>query len=266
MSGFFSAFYGVAAYLVFLCTFLYAVAFVGNLPVPVTIDDGPAAPAGLAVLVDVLLLGVFAVQHSVMARPAFKRWWTRFVPPAIERSTYVLLASLALILLFWQWRPITTPVWNVGNPIGAAVLQALFWAGWALVLTSTFLISHFELFGLRQVYARLIGQPMPPPEFRTPFFYRHVRHPIYLGFLLAFWSTPSMTMGHLLFALATTGHILIGLHLEERDLIAQFGERYRRYRREVSMLVPLPWRRSASDRTSTGTDWKPPRPTEREMN
>lgn len=237
--------YGAVAYAIFLLTFLYAIGFVGNLIVPKSIDAGwPAGAAGAslaeALIVDTLLLTVFAVQHSVMARPAFKRWWTRFVPAPIERSTYVLLASAALILLFAQWRPITQTVWSLPDGPVATALIVVHWLGWAIVLASTFMIDHFELFGLRQVLARLAGRPMPQPVFRTPLLYRHVRHPIYLGFLLAFWATPVMTAGHLLFAVATTGYILIGIRLEERDLVAQFGDAYRRYRQQVGMLIP--WR------------------------
>jgi methanethiol S-methyltransferase len=235
-----AAAYGLTCYAVFLGTFLYAIGFVGNVAVPRSIDVGPSAPLAEALARDVFLLCVFAVQHSLMARPAFKRWWTRFVPAPIERSTYVLFASLALILLYWQWRPILAPVWEVSAPAGALALQVTFWAGWSVVLVSTFLINHFELFGLRQVWLNLKREPLPDPVFRTPFIYAFVRHPIYLGFILAFWSAPVMSAGHLLFAAATTAYILIAIQLEERDLIATFGDAYTRYRRRVSMLIPLP--------------------------
>ena len=239
MGGIVAALYGAAVYLIFAATFLYAIAFVGNLPAPKTIDSGMPGSLGTALLVNTLLLGLFAIQHSVMARPAFKRWWTRIVPQSVERTTYVLLASAALLLLYWQWRPIPGAVWSVSHPAGIVILQAVFWTGWALVLVSTFLISHFELFGLRQVWARLRRQELPSPVFRTPSLYKRVRHPIYLGFLLAFWAAPTMSVGHLLFAVATTGYILIGIFLEERDLMALFGKQYRRYREEVPMLIPL---------------------------
>jgi protein-S-isoprenylcysteine O-methyltransferase Ste14 len=231
--------YGMVAYATFLLAILYAIGFVGNLGVPRSIDVGPAVSVAEALVVDTLLLGLFAVQHSVMARPWFKRAWTRVVPQAIERSTYVLFASVVLLLLYWQWRPIPAPVWSVTNPSGAAVLWGVFWLGWGLLVVATFLINHFDLFGLRQAFARLLGLGEPSREFRTPLLYRHVRHPIYLGFLLSFWSAPTMTVGHLVFSLATTGYILIGMRLEEHDLIEVFGDRYRRYRAEVGALIPF---------------------------
>jgi methanethiol S-methyltransferase len=252
MGGIAGIVYGGLAYLIFLATFLYAIAFVGNLSAPKTIDSGNSGPIGIALVIDTLLLGLFAIQHSVMARPAFKRWWTKFVPSPVERSTYVLLASVALLVLYWQWRPIVEPVWSVTNPAGVLLLQTIFWIGWGVVLLSTFLINHFELFGLSQVYALLRGETVPPPVFRTPLLYKKVRHPIYLGFLIAFWATPTMTVGHLLFAVATTGYVLIGIHLEERDLIALFGDQYRRYRQQVSMLMPWPGRKVGSPPTAAG--------------
>ncbi len=258
MGGIASVLYGVLAYLLFLGTFLYAIAFVGNLPVPKTVDSGDAGPLIPALIINTLLLGLFALQHSIMARPAFKRWWTTFVPKAVERTTYVLMASLALALLYWLWRPIPGVIWSVTHPGGIAVMHGIFWIGWAVVLISTFLINHFELFGLRQVYARLRSQTLPAPVFKTPFFYKRVRHPIYLGFLLAFWATPTMTAGHLLFAIATSGYILIGIYLEERDLIGLFGDQYSRYRAQVSMLIPLPRRKVTGSAEAPSIELKRP--------
>ncbi len=242
MARIFALLYGLAAYFVFFGTFLYAVGFVGGMVVPKTIDTGPTASLPEALIVDLLLLSIFAIQHSVMARPQFKRWWTKFVPATIERSTYVLLASLALVLLFWQWRPITAVIWQIDNPQIAMALVALSFAGWLIVLTSTFLINHFELFGVHQVANNLMDRPMAPPRFRTPMLYKFVRHPIYLGFIIAFWATPTMTAGHFLFAAVTTTYIFVGIMLEERDLIDLFGDDYRRYRERVAMLVP--WKKS----------------------
>ncbi len=242
MPGLLAMLYGVSSYAVFVFTLLYAIGFVGNLVVPKSIDSGMAEPLLQSLLIDVLLLTIFSIQHSVMARPGFKRVWTRVVPRSIERSTYVLFASLALLLLYWQWRPMPDLIWTVRNPLMAAILHGVFWFGWALLLVSTFLISHFELFGLSQVFARMFSKELPDAKFHTPSLYRHVRHPIYLSFLLAFWSTPSMTAGHLLFSIATTGYILIAIQLEERDLIRLFGEQYRRYRQQVGMLLPMPRR------------------------
>ena len=245
-----AALYGLVVYLFFLATFVYAIGFVGNLPLlPKTIDSGAAAPLVEALVVNLALLGLFAVQHSVMARRGFKRWWTTVVPESVERSTFVLAATAVLALLLWQWRPISAPVlWSVANPVARFALQGVFWLGWAVLLISTFLINHFELFGLRQVWANLSGQPLPAPVFRTPLFYRHVRHPIYLGFVLGFWATPQMTAGHLLFAATSTGYILIGIWFEERDLVALFGQRYEMYRKQVGMLVPRLSTRDRSDR------------------
>ncbi len=243
MGKFIAFLYGLAAYLVFFVTFLYAIGFVAGLVVPKTIDSGMVVPLIEALVVNMLLLSLFAVQHSVMARKPFKQWWTQFVPKSVERSTYVLFSSLALILLFWQWRPIPAVVWEITHPQIAMVVMGLSFVGWLLVLTSTFLINHFELFGLHQVANNLAGRGMAEPRFKAPMLYKLVRHPIYLGFIIAFWVAPVMTMGHLLFAAVTTAYIFVGIFLEERDLVALFGDEYRRYRERVSMLVP--WRKSA---------------------
>jgi methanethiol S-methyltransferase len=234
--------YGAVCYAFFLVVFLYAIGFVGNLWVPKSIDSGSAAPLAEALAIDVLLLGLFVAQHSVMARPAFKRWWTRLVPKPVERSTYVLFASAILAVLFWQWRPMPATVWRLEGA-AAIVVAGLFWLGWAVVLLSTFMINHFDLFGLRQVWLRLRDTRYAPVEFKTVAFYRFVRHPIMLGFLIAFWAAPHMTVGRLLFAVATTAYIFIGIFLEERDLAAAHGEQFASYKRSVPLIVPLTGRR-----------------------
>jgi protein-S-isoprenylcysteine O-methyltransferase Ste14 len=233
--------YGVAAYGVFFVTYLYAAGFVGNLVVPKSLDSAPTAPFGTALLINLGLLGLFAVQHSVMARPWFKRALLRVLPQVAERSTYVLASSLALILLFWQWSPLGGVIWDVQNPVGRAVLYAAFAFGFLLVLVTTFLINHFDLFGLRQVWLHLLGREYRPLHFVTPGPYRLIRHPLYLGWFFAFWAAPTMTITHLLFAVMTTGYILIAIQLEERDLIAAHPE-YAEYKRKVPMIIPLPKR------------------------
>ena len=243
MSRFIAFFYGLACYALFFVTFLYAIGFVMDLAVPKTIDSGTVVPLAQALIVNMLLMAVFAVQHSVMARKQFKAWWTQFVPPQVERSTYVLLSSLALVLLFWQWRPMPVPVWQIADPYLAMAVTVLSFVGWMIVLTSTFLINHFELFGLQQVVNNLAGRSASAARFRTPLYYKFVRHPLYLGFIIAFWAAPTMTVGRLLFAAVTTAYIFVGIVLEERDLVELFGDEYRRYRQRVSMLVP--WRKSA---------------------
>lgn len=243
ISRLFAFVYGIASYLVFFITFLYAIGFVSGFCVPKTIDSGIPSPLTEAALINLLLMSLFAIQHSVMARKEFKRWWTQYVPVSVERATYVLLASLALALLLWQWRPMPQLVWQISSPAIATAVIVIAFIGWFVVLTSTFLINHFELFGLHQVANNLTGRPMPTPRFRTPLYYRIVRHPIYLGFIIAFWSAPTMTLGHFLFAAVTSIYIVVGATLEEQDLIDLFGDEYRKYRNRVSML--LPWRKSA---------------------
>jgi protein-S-isoprenylcysteine O-methyltransferase Ste14 len=243
MSKFIAFLYGLVAYFTFFATILYAIGFVSGLVVPKTIDTGPDSSATEALVVNLLLMSLFAVQHSLMARKQFKQWWTQYVPKPVERSTYVLLASLTLVLLFWQWRPMPEIVWRMDEPDIAVTITTLSLVGWVIVFTSTFLINHFELFGLHQVANNLTGREMPAPRFRTPLYYKFVRHPIYLGFIIAFWAAPTMTVGHLLFAAVTTAYIFVGILLEERDLIEMFGDDYRHYKKRVSML--LPWRKSA---------------------
>jgi protein-S-isoprenylcysteine O-methyltransferase Ste14 len=230
--------YGGIAYLIFLGTFLYAIGFVAQYVVPKNINTGPASSPMTALLTNLVLMSIFAVQHSGMARRGFKRVFARFASPAIERSTYVLLASLSLILLFWQWQPIPAVVWQIDTPMLAGIATAGGAIGWLIVLYSTFLISHFELFGLTQVVSHFAGRVVEPMKFKTPGLYRLIRHPIYLGFIIAFWCTPTMTLGHLLFAAVTTAYIFVGIYLEERDLVAMFGDQYRSYREKVAMLVP----------------------------
>ena len=244
MSRFLALLYGVACYSVFLVTFLYAIVFVAGFGAPKHIDNGLAAPFLVALVIDLVLLSLFAVQHSGMARPAFKRWWTKFVPQPIERSTYVLVSSLALALLFWQWRPLSPLIWNVENETVRAALYGVSALGWLMVLSGTFLINHFDLFGLRQVWFHARGRQAMDEPFVTRAFYRIVRHPLMLGFLIAFWATPTMSVGHLLFALVTTGYIVIAVKfLEERDLVALYGDTYRDYQRRVPMLLPWTKRR-----------------------
>ena len=234
--------YGLVAYAIFFVTFLYAVGFVEGLIVPKGIDTGAVVPLAEALIVNLLLMSLFAVQHSAMARPAFKQWWTQYVPKPVERSTYVLFASLLLALLCWQWQPIAGTIWDVQDPVGRGAIHAMYALGWGVVLSSTFMINHFDLFGLRQVYLRLRSEPYTPLPFVTVALYRFVRHPIMLGFLIAFWSAPTMTAGRLLFACATTAYIFVGIWLEERDLRRAHGATYERYRGQASMILPLPRR------------------------
>ncbi len=230
--------YGVVCYGVFFLTFLYAIGFLGNFGVPRTVDAGGlASPTGLALAINVGLLGLFGLQHSVMARQGFKKMWTKFVPAPVERSTYVLFSSLALILLFWQWRPMPSLVWDVQAPLGRGILWALFALGWLLVLLATFLINHFELFGLQQVWRHLRGLGPTPVNFKEPLFYKIVRHPLYVGWITAFWAIPTMTAGHVVFSLVATGYILVAIQFEERDL-KSFHPEYAEYSKRVPMLIP----------------------------
>jgi len=244
--------YAIVSYAVFFVSFLYSLGFVGNYLVPKSIDVGGEANWSEAIVVDLLLLGIFAIQHSIMARPAFKRWSAKFCPEASQRSTYVLFSSLIQLLLFWQWRPIPIQVWHIEG-MAASLLIGVYWFGWLIMLASTFMIDHFDLSGLRQAFSALRGTELPGQSFRTPMLYKIVRHPIMLGLLLAFWATPAMTAGHLLFAIMSTAYILVGVQFEERDLIAEFGATYQRYRQRVPMLLPRIVGRSPEE------DCEPPR-------
>jgi protein-S-isoprenylcysteine O-methyltransferase Ste14 len=230
--------YGILAYFAFSFVFLYAIGFFNNLIVPKSIDTGASSPFWQALWIDAGLICLFAIQHSVMARPGFKRVWTRIVPKAIERSTYVLLASLVFALLYWQWRPLPERIWDIEAAWGQLLMWGLYGLGWAVVIVSTFMISHTHLFGLKQVYDHLRGQKLSSPAFKTTGFYHYIRQPMNLGLLIAFWATPHMTVGHLVFSVAATGYILVALRLEERDLIQVFGDKYRNYQKKVPMLIP----------------------------
>ena len=231
--------YGLICYVIFFAALLYAIGFVGNIVVPKGIDTGTQGAVAVSIVVNVILMGLFAIQHCVMARPGFKQWWTRLVPESVERSTYVLLASLLLVLLYWQWQPMTETVWTVAEPAWRTVLWVVFAVGWGIVLLSTFMIGHLDLFGLNQVFLNWRRQQPPEPVFKQPGFYKLVRHPIMSGFIIAFWATPDMTTGHILFAAVTTAYILIAIQLEERDLIAILGDAYRNYRNRVPALIPF---------------------------
>lgn len=246
--------YGAVCYAMFLGVFLYAIGFLGNVIVPKSIDSEPQVPIGQALAINFVLLAVFGLQHSVMARPGFKRWWTQYVPKPAERSTYVLFTNVALILLFVFWQPMGGVVWNVENPVGQFILIALFVSGWLIVLVTTFLINHFDLFGLRQVWLYLIGREYTHLRFRTPGPYRYVRHPLYVGWLLAFWATPTMTAAHLTFAAGTTLYILVAIYYEERDLISHFGSKYVEYRKQVPALIPTGRKRARTSEDATGSE------------
>ena len=240
MGGVLAFLYGAVSYVIFLIAFLYAIGFTGSLVVPKAINDG--MPGGMveSIVINVVLLSLFAIQHSIMARPGFKKAWVKIVPESIERSTFVLLASLILLLIFWQWRPMTGVIWDLRGSIGGDILTGLFWFGWLFVLLSTFMIDHFELFGLKQVMHRVQNREAPSMTFKLAGFYKFVRHPIMLGFIIAFWATPLMTQGHLLFAVVTTAYVLVALQLEEKDLIASLGDDYVVYKRQVRMILPIP--------------------------
>jgi len=231
--------YGIFSYLIFFGTFMYAVGFVSSMKVPKHIDNEPQSPLGLALLVNAGLLSLFAVQHSVMARPAFKKWWTRFVPEPIERSTYVLLSSLCLLVLFVYWEPIGGVIWQVQSETAQLVFKSLSLLGFGIVLISTFLINHFDLFGIRQVVFYFLGEKYEHLPFKTPLFYKYARHPLYLGFMIAFWATPTMTIAHLFFAVMTTGYMLVAIQFEENDLIKTFGQKYQDYKQTAPMLIPF---------------------------
>jgi len=252
--------YGAVSYAVFLVVFLYAIGFVGNLVVPKSIDSGAESPLAQALLINIVLLGLFAIQHSVMARPWFKKRWTKIVPNPVERSTFVLLASLLLALVFWQWRPLNGVVWSVEQPTVELVLWVFFWLGWGLVLASTFIIDHFDLFGLRQVWLHLMGKPYQPPVFKVSAFYKYIRHPLLLGFVIAFWAAPTMTTGRLVFAVVTTLYMLVAIRFEEHDLVAFHGQAYVDYRRRVPMLIPLLRRGSIEEPTESNTSAGPVEP------
>ncbi len=231
--------YGVLAHLGFLVAFMYLIGFLGNFVVPKSIDSGQAGPVGQALLINVILIAIFGIPHSVMARPGFKQWWTKVVPQHIERSTYVMISNLLVALLMWQWQPMVGVIWNVEHPVGASVLWGLFGIGWVMIVLTSFVINHFDLFGLRQVYLHLRGMEYTPLEFKAKWIYQYIRHPLMLGWIIAFWSTPQMSAGHLVFAVGTTVYILIAIQFEERDLVKYHGEDYENYRRKVSMLIPL---------------------------
>ena len=231
--------YGVLAHLGFLVAFLYLIGFLGNFVVPKSIDSGQAGPVGQALLINVILIAIFGIPHSVMARPGFKQWWTKVVPQHIERSTYVMQGNLLVALLMWQWQPMVGVIWNVEHPVGASVLWGLFGIGWVMIVLTSFVINHFDLFGLRQVYLHLRGMEYTPLEFKAKWIYKYIRHPLMLGWIIAFWATPQMSAGHLVFAVGTTIYILIGIQFEERDLVKSHGEDYENYRLKVSMLLPF---------------------------